>query len=96
MSMISPIIILMETLRIEIVSDVVCPWCVIGFINLKKAMEELKAELNFKISWKPYELHPEIPEQGYDKKQYMEQKFGSASNKSPYDEIAHIPSINPL
>ena len=35
----------METLKIEIVSDVVCTWCVIGFINLKKAMEELKEEL---------------------------------------------------
>ncbi len=35
----------MDTLKIDIVSDVVCPWCVIGFRNLKKAMEELKSEL---------------------------------------------------
>ena len=80
----------MDTLKIDIVSDVVCPWCVIGFRNLKKAMEELKSELDFEISWKPYELHPEIPQEGYDKKLYMLQKFGSASNKSRYDEITKI------
>ena len=80
----------MDTLKIDIVSDVVCPWCVIGFRNLKKAMEELKSELDFEISWKPYELHPEIPQEGYDKKLYMQQKFGSAGGKSRYDEITKI------
>ena len=80
----------MDTLKIDIVSDVVCPWCVIGFRNLKKAMEELKSELDFEISWKPYELHPEIPQEGYDKKLYMQQKFGSSDGKSRYDEITKI------
>tara|TARA_Y100001970_G_scaffold88000_1_gene111081 strand:- start:654 stop:1307 length:654 start_codon:yes stop_codon:yes gene_type:complete len=80
----------MDTLNIDIVSDVVCPWCVIGFINLKKAMEELRSELDFEISWKPYELHPEIPQEGYDKKLYMQQKFGSSGGKSRYDEITKI------
>jgi len=80
----------MDTLKIDIVSDIVCPWCVIGFRNLKKAMEELKSELDFEISWKPYELHPEIPQEGYDKKIYMQQKFGSSGGKSRYDEITKI------
>ena len=80
----------MDTLKIDIVSDIVCPWCVIGFRNLKKAMEELNSELNFEISWKPYELHPEIPQEGYDKNLYMQQKFGSSGGKSRYDEIAKI------
>ena len=80
----------MDTLKIDIVSDVVCPWCVIGFRNLKKAMHELQSELNFEISWKPYELHPEIPQEGYDKKLYMQQKFGSSNGKSPYNEIIKI------
>ena len=80
----------MDTLKIDIVSDVVCPWCVIGFRNLKKAMYELQSELNFDISWKPYELHPEIPQEGYDKKLYMQQKFGSSSGRSPYNEITKI------
>jgi len=80
----------MDTLKIDIVSDIVCPWCVIGFKNLKKAMHELQTELNFEISWKPYELHPEIPQEGYDKKLYMQQKFGSSSGRSPYSEITKI------
>ncbi len=80
----------MDTLKIDIVSDVVCPWCVIGFKNLKKAMKTLEADLNFKISWKPYELHPEIPQNGYDKKLFMQQKFGSSSGRSHYNEITRI------
>jgi len=80
----------MDTLKIDIVSDIVCPWCVIGFKNLKKAMHELQTELNFEISWKPYELHPEIPQEGYDKKLYMQQKFGSSNGRSAYNEITKI------
>ena len=81
----------MDKLRIDIVSDVVCPWCVIGFINLQKAMTQLSPKVEFEINWKPYELHPEIPENGYDKKLYMQQRFGELSGKaSPYKQIEKI------
>ncbi|URQ65872.1 DsbA family oxidoreductase [SAR86 cluster bacterium] len=81
----------MDKLRIDIVSDVVCPWCVIGFINLQKAMTQLSPKVEFEINWKPYELHPEIPENGYDKKLYMQQRFGDLSGKaSPYKQIEKI------
>ncbi len=80
----------MDTLKIDIVSDIVCPWCVIGFQNLKAAMDELQSELKFEIFWKPYELHPEIPQEGYDKKLYMQQKFGSSNTRSPYEEITKV------
>jgi len=81
----------MNTLKIEIVSDVVCPWCVIGFKNLVRSMEELKREMDFTISWLPYELHPEIPENGYDKELYMQQKFGRGDNRKPFfDEIVKL------
>ena len=81
----------MEKLRIDIVSDVVCPWCVIGFINLQKAMTQLSPKVEFEINWKPYELHPEIPENGYDKKLYMHQRFSDLSGKaSPYKQIEKI------
>ena len=81
----------MEKLRIDIVSDVVCPWCVIGFINLRKAMTQLSPKVEFEINWKPYELHPEIPENGYDKKLYMQQRFGNLTGKaSPYKQIEKI------
>ena len=81
----------MDKLRIDIVSDVVCPWCVIGFLNLQKAMTQLSPKVEFEINWKPYELHPEIPENGYDKKLYMQQRFGDLSGKaSPYKQIEKI------
>ena len=81
----------MDKLRIDIVSDVVCPWCVIGFINLQKAMTQLSPKVEFEINWKPYELHPEIPENGYDKKLYMQQRFGNLTGKaSPYKQIEKI------
>ena len=81
----------MDRLKIDIVSDVVCPWCVIGFKNLQKAMDSLREEIEFEINWKPYELHPEIPENGYDKKLYMQQKFGTSNpSSSPYKQIEEI------
>ena len=81
----------MDKLKIDIVSDVVCPWCVIGFINLQKAIKELNDQIKFEINWKPYELHPEIPQNGYDKKLYLEQKFGDLSGRqSPYKQIEEI------
>jgi predicted DsbA family dithiol-disulfide isomerase len=81
----------MEKLKINIVSDVVCPWCVIGFKNLQKAMIQLQDQIDFEVHWKPYELHPEIPESGYDKKLYMQQKFGDVSGRpSPYKQIEEI------
>ena len=81
----------MHKLKIDIVSDVVCPWCVIGFKNLQKAMIELQKEIEFEINWKPYELHPEIPENGYDKKLYMQQKFGDqAGSFSFYKQIEEL------
>ena len=81
----------MHKLKIDIVSDVVCPWCVIGFKNLQKAMIELQKEIEFEINWKPYELHPEIPENGYDKKLYMQQKFGDqVGSFSPYKQIEEL------
>ena len=81
----------MDKLKIDIVSDVVCPWCVIGFKNLQKALSELDSKVDFEISWKPYELHPEIPENGYDKKLYMQQKFGNPNGRSStYKQIEEI------
>ena len=82
---------MMEKLKIDIVSDVVCPWCVIGFKNLQKAINQMEDKVEFEVEWKPYELHPEIPENGYDKKLYMQQKFGDLSGRSsPYKQITEI------
>ena len=66
-------------LKIDIVSDIVCPWCAIGFKKLSKAMEDLNEEILFEVNWKPYELHPEIPTEGFNKEEYYKIKFGKTN-----------------
>tara|TARA_B100000686_G_scaffold41146_1_gene42624 strand:+ start:16724 stop:17398 length:675 start_codon:yes stop_codon:yes gene_type:complete len=75
-------------LKIDIVSDIVCPWCAIGYKKLFEAITELDDEINFEIKWKPYELHPEIPKEGLDKKEYYKIKFGESSQT--YDRFNFI------
>ena len=69
-------------LKIDIVSHVVCPWCAIGYKKLSEAMNKLDDEISFEVNWKPYELHPEIPREGFDKKEYYKIKFGESSGAS--------------
>ena len=69
-------------LKIDIVSDIVCPWCAIGYKKLSEAMTQLDDEISFEVNWKPYELHPEIPEEGFDKKEYYKIKFGKSSGSN--------------
>ena len=78
----------MNSLQINIVSDIVCPWCVIGYRKLCIAMQELKKEVSFNINWKAYQLHPEIPKEGFNKEEYKRIKFGDSSDfKKKYDFI---------
>ena len=66
------------TLTIDIVSDVVCPWCYIGKRKLEAALALPEAaELpNVVIRWHPFQLNPDLPAQGISRKQYLEDKFG--------------------
>ena len=69
-------------LKIDIVSDVVCPWCAIGYKKLSEAMTQLDDEISIEVNWKPYQLHPEIPREGFDKKEYYKIKFGESLGSS--------------
>ena len=69
-------------LKIDIVSDVVCPWCAIGYKKLSEAMTQLEDQISFEVNWKPYELHPEIPKEGFNKKEYYKIKFGESSGSN--------------
>jgi predicted DsbA family dithiol-disulfide isomerase len=63
---------------LEIVSDVVCPWCYIGKRRLGEALALLGPEVPLEICWRPYELNPRMPATGMDRETYYERKFGSA------------------
>lgn len=65
-----------RTLSIDVVSDVVCPWCYIGMKRLDAAIAEA-SDVTVEVRWRPYQLDPSIPPDGADRKQYMLAKFGS-------------------
>ena len=65
-------------IKLDIYSDPICPWCYIGKIHLERALETLN-ENAFHIKWHPFQLNPEMPKNGMDRKKYLEQKFGSIS-----------------
>ncbi len=61
-------------LVVDIVSDVVCPWCYIGKRHLEQALESFDGE--YDIRWHPFQLNPDLPSEGVDRKTYLETKFG--------------------
>jgi len=65
-----------EPLVIDVVSDVVCPWCFIGKRHLEAALAGLPEAAGAKVRWHPFELNPDLPPEGVDRKGYLEAKFG--------------------
>ena len=66
----------MPSVHIDVVADVVCPWCYIGKRRLEKAIA-LTPGVNVSINGRPYFLNPWIPREGIDRRTYLETKFGS-------------------
>ncbi len=62
---------------LDIVSDVVCPWCYIGKRRLQRALELLDPAIELNIRWQPYELNPSMPPGGLERGAYYTAKFGS-------------------
>lgn len=65
----------MKKLKIDIVSDVVCPWCTVGYKRLEKAIKELGIEDQIEIEWQPFELNPGMHEGGQNRKKYLTEKY---------------------
>lgn len=63
-------------LTVEITSDFVCPWCFIGEARLEKALEQVAPNITVKKVWRPYELRPDMPLEGRDRVEFMNEKFG--------------------
>ncbi len=64
-------------MRIDVISDVVCPWCFIGKRRLEKALAA-RPDTKATIRWRPFQLNPDMPEGGRDHKSYYLEKFGNA------------------
>ena len=72
------------TIKGDIVSDVVCPWCYIGKRRIEKAMSTLADQFEFDITYLPFELNPQTPKEGFNQKEYLAKKFGGEAR---YNEI---------
>lgn len=66
----------MTALRIDIVSDVSCPWCIIGYQALNKALDRVKGDIQAEIHWQPFELNPQMPKEGQEINEHITQKYG--------------------
>jgi predicted DsbA family dithiol-disulfide isomerase len=63
-------------IKVGVISDVVCPWCYIGKRRLENAINNLSDKFDFDVEYFPFELNPQIPESGFDQKEYLTNKFG--------------------
>ena len=61
--------------KLDILSDPICPWCFIGKANLDRALEQ-RPDHPFVIEWHPFQLNPDMPAEGMDRRAYLEAKFG--------------------
>lgn len=64
-------------IRIDVISDVMCPWCHIGKKRLDDAIDDLRDAVNIKVQWLPFQLDATLPKEGKDRQQYFIDKFGS-------------------
>jgi len=69
-----------QPLRIDIVSDVVCPWCVVGYRQLAAALEQTNTD--HEIHWHPFELNPNMPSEGQNMREHIMEKYGSSKAES--------------
>src|SRR5271165_7124951 len=72
-------------LSVDIVSDVICPWCFIGKRRFERALRLLPPEAQVEIHWRPFELNPDMPAGGIERKLYRSRKFGSWERSQALD-----------
>jgi predicted DsbA family dithiol-disulfide isomerase len=65
-----------RTIKIDFVSDVVCPWCAVGLGNLDVALQRLDGEVAVDLRFQPFELNPDMPREGEDRVEHLGRKYG--------------------
>jgi len=71
-----------RTLRIDIWSDVMCPWCLVGWGSLQKGLAQLEGEIEADIRWHAFELNPDMPPEGEESTAHIARKYGSTPDQS--------------
>lgn len=71
-----------EPLDIQFVSDVMCPWCVVGLGNLNQALEQLNDTVDATVTFQPFELNPNMPAEGQNLTEHITEKYGISKAQS--------------
>lgn len=88
--------ILTDKISVDIISDVMCPWCLVGYKRFEKALKELGVEDKFQITWHPFELNPDISDDGEELLAHLSKKYGMSLDdakatqdkfKESFDEV---------
>ncbi|MEK1928278.1 MAG: DsbA family protein [Pararhizobium sp.] len=66
----------MDLVNIDVVSDVVCPWCYLGKARLDQAIANVADDIYVTVNWRPYQLNPDLPPEGVDHKAHLAAKLG--------------------
>jgi len=74
----------MESWRIDVISDAICPWCWVGKRNLAQALPQVEAR--FEVHWRPFQLNPEMPREGVERDAYRAAKFGNLARSRELDQ----------
>jgi len=84
-------------IKLDVLSDPICPWCYIGKANLDRALTQ-RPDHPFVIEWHPFQLNPEMPASGMDRREYLETKFGGREGAvrayAPVVEAAERAGLN--
>jgi predicted DsbA family dithiol-disulfide isomerase len=71
--------------NLTIVSDVICPWCFVAKMNLESSLKLAGSNLKVEVTWKPFELNPDMPKEGMNRRAYRSRKFGSWEHSQALD-----------
>lgn len=71
-----------DTLTIDIWSDVMCPWCLVGWGSLKQALDRLEGEISAEVRWHAFELNPDMPPEGEERTAHIARKYGRTLGQS--------------
>ena len=77
-------------LRIDFVSDVVCPWCAIGLVSLERALERTRGEVEAELHFQPFELNPQLPAEGEDAAGHLQRKYGMPAAQAAANQQAIV------
>ena len=83
-------------LQIDVVSDVVCPWCFVGKRQLEEAIDryrEAHPGIEFSIRWHPFQLNPDLPREGVSRSDYLRRKFGSDDTDALYERVRRAAAV---